>query len=281
MKNTTRALAILLIPIALVSISGRGQQDSSLEKADPVQETMTKMRLFSTLLEEHRREDGTYPMADEKLHSLREVLAQDLTGRDRLDAFDAWNHPIWYRANHDFQELISYGSDGTPDQDYEASRLTSGRFARILDARDPSSDLVAFDGRFTRRPFGSRTREFVTINAINAIYTAAASYAVDNNRYPGTSAGLSNVTELLSELVPVYLSDPPLVDGWGRPLLYSNNGSAFLLVSFGEDGSPDHTYYSDLPCGLELFEEGTGPAEGGDAVQVCGRFADWPRGTEP
>jgi hypothetical protein len=120
-----------------------------------------------------------------------------------------------------------------------------------------------------------------TINSINAIYQAAASYAVDYNRYPGSASAFSPVTELIPELVPIYIPDLPTVDGWGRPLLYSNIRGMLHLVSFGEDGQPDRQYYPDTACGIDYPGDGPSSKEGGDTVQACGIITNWPRGTEP
>ena len=67
-----------------------------------------------------------------------------------------------------------------PDQTYENQNLYLGRFRPVVDAPDLRNDLVLIDGRFVKRPFDSRGREFETINAINAIFIASASYAVDS-----------------------------------------------------------------------------------------------------
>ena len=236
--------------------------------------------MASTLLEDERRTAGSYPLADGILHPLREVFASGPGKPGPDDALDAWGRTLWYRANPYVQELISYGADGKADSEYGAERLYSGRHQEIVDSPDPRNDLVMKNGRFVRRPFGNRSREFTTINAINAIFNASASFAVDNNRYPGIAITFEAVSALMPELVPIYIHDLPTLDGWGRPILYSNNGATFVLASFGEDGVQDQVYYPDLVCGLE-GEEGPSPGEGGDVVQACGRFAHWPRGTEP
>jgi hypothetical protein len=239
------------------------------------------MRVASTLLVDERRNAGIYPLADSRLHSLRDGLGPRFGEPSPNELRDAWGHPIWYRSNGEVHQLISYGADGQSDENYPAQRLNSGRFQVIVDAADPSNDLVLKEGRFVRRPFGMRAREFRTINSINAIFIASASFAVDNNRYPGNATVLTPVSTLATDLVPIYIQELPELDGWGRPILYSNNGAIFLLASFGEDGIQDQIHYPDLLCGLELFYERTSHEVGGDVVQACGRFAHWPRGTEP
>jgi hypothetical protein len=242
---------------------------------------MTRMRIFSTVLADYQRVAGTYPLADGRLHPLRDALGPGLHDAVPDQAVDAWGHLIWYRANGQLHQLISYGADGRRDKDHAGEPLYSSRSQPIVDAPEPTNDLVLIGGRFVRRPFGGRDREFRTINAINAIFNASAEFAVDNNRYPGSASDFTPVSELSADLVPHYIQDLPTQDGWGRPILYTNMPSTFLLASFGEDGKPDHTYYPDLVCGLELADEGPSSEEGGDILQACGWFAHWPRGTEP
>jgi hypothetical protein len=280
---TQRNLISCLLALGVVSCLASGEERSqpSSARVDPVAQTMTKMRVASTLLVDERRKSGTYPLADGMLHPLRDVFASSPAAAGPNEAIDAWGHTIWYRANQEVHQLISYGADGQADEDYAAVRLYSGRFQMVVDAPDPRNDLVMKDGRFVRRPFGSRAREFATINSINDIFIASSSFAVDNNLYPGNVTALTSVSALAADLVPIYIHDLPTQDGWGRPILFSNNGATFMLVSFGEDGIQDQVYYTDLACAVELFDEGISSEQGGDVVQACGRFTHWPRGTEP
>jgi hypothetical protein len=274
-----RPLIFLVTAFLSATLADEGAE--SLPKKDFVVLAMREMRVVSSLLEDQRRVQGTYPAADGEFHPLREVLTPGVGGRAPLTVNDVWGHPIWYRANSDTHQLISYGPDGIPDEDYAQQRLHSGRYAPIVEPPVPTGDLVLIGGRFVRRPFSGRFREMATINAINAIFIAAASFAVDYNHYPGSTSSFSPVTELIPELVPVYLAELPTLDGWGRPLLYSNVHGSLWLVSLGEDGQPDHQYYPELTCGLQLFGEGPSGDDGGDAVQACGEFRYWPRGSEP
>ncbi|MGH9867329.1 MAG: type II secretion system protein GspG [Candidatus Polarisedimenticolia bacterium] len=274
-------LSLLLLVTAVPRARCVDEGTQTQPRKDLVALAMREMRVVSALLEDQRRVQGSYPVPDGEFHPLREALTPGVVGRVAVTGKDVWGHPIWYRANSETHQLISYGSDGIRDEDYAQQRLYSGRRAAIVDSLDPTGDLVLTGGRFLRRPFAGRAREMATINSINAIYQAAASYAVDYNRYPGSASAFSPVTELIPELVPIYISDLPTLDAWGRPFLYSNLHGALWLVSFGEDGQPDHAYYPDLPCGLEQFGEGPAVMEGGDVVQTCGVFDRWPRGTEP
>jgi len=249
----------------------------SSSKKDPAL-AMREMRILSMILEDQRRLLGVYPAADGEFHRLRDVLEPGAAGRVTLIFKDVWGHPIWYRANAEVHQLVSYGSDGIPDEDYAAQRLHAWPHAPIVESPTSGGDLVLLGGRFVRRPFAGLAREMATINAINAIFAAAAPYAVDYYHYPGSASSFSSVTELIPEMVPVYIQDLPALDGWGRQILYANVRGSFWLVSFGEDGLPDRQYLLDLPCGLE---DGPSIEPGGDVVQTCGVLRHWPRGTEP
>ncbi len=270
---------VLLVTVFLGAASA-AECSEAPTKLDSVTLAMREMRVISTLLDDQRRIQGTYPRADGTLHPLREVLTPGVAWRAPVTVNDFWGHPIWYRANGETYQLISYGSDGIPDEDYAQQGLYSGRHAPIVESPASTGDLVLSGGRFVRRSFTGRAREIATINSINAIYQAAASFAVDYNHYPGSTSSFSPVTELMTELVPIYISDLPTLDGWGRPLLYSNIRGMLRLVSFGEDGQPDRQYYPDAVCGID-DPDGPSTKEGGDTVQACGVFTNWPRGTEP
>jgi len=276
-------IAAVLISLATTTSFASGETPRAISAVpdDPVAQTMTRMRILSTLLIDQQRRDGGFPLADGRLHRAQDALGSEPGVRAARPVRDGWGHPIWYRAIGGAHQLISYGADGIPDQTYENQNLYLGRFRPIIEAPDPRSDLVLIDGRFVRRPFGSRSREFETINAINAIFLAAASFAVDSNRYPGNAAEFRPVSELAAELAPIYIPEIPLNDGWGRPLVYASRPGAFVLASFGENGVPEVAYYTDLPCNLQAFGGEVTTDEGGDVVQVCGVFANWPRGTEP
>jgi len=277
-----RRIATVLITSAMATSFAPGEPPRTIAftTSDPVAQTMTTMRMVSTLLVDQQRREGGYPLADGGLHRVQDVLGPQPGTQTAKLTRDGWGHPLWYRAGLATHELISYGADGSADLNYDHQGLYAGRYQRIVDAPDPRNDLVLIDGRFVRRPFGLRTREFETINSINAIFIASASFAVDNNGYPGNAAEFRPVSELAAELAPIYIPELPMNDGWGRPLLYSSRPGAFVLASYGENGAPEVAYYTDLPCNLLTFGE-LRIEEGADVVQTCGVFVNWPRGTEP
>ncbi|HET6373039.1 MAG TPA: hypothetical protein VFG76_07020 [Candidatus Polarisedimenticolia bacterium] len=249
--------------------------------ADPVAETMSRMRTASTLVESMRRETGRYPRADGALHRVRDVLPPAASTLGPNAWLDAWRQPLWYRAFPTLFEIVSYGADQSAEVDYATQPFYDPTYWPIADAPDPRSDLVIIKDRFVKRPFGDQRPAFETINAINAIFMAASSYAVDNNVYPGATTGFTSVADLEDALVPVYLPSLPEVDGWGHPLLYLSFRGNFTLASSGFNGTFEREYNYGLPCGQGGFFE-HGPLEpGGDIVQECGLFIYWPLGAEP
>jgi len=74
-----------------------------------------------------------------------------------------------------------------------------------------------------------------------AIGTAAEAFAVDNNRYP---AGASPITDVTSDLEPIYIKQVPDGDGWGNTFDYlagptTTNAQSYTIQSFGKDGASE------------------------------------------
>lgn len=278
---TKRAVLLALFTIVGGS-TGNPASEPSLLSDRKVAESMLDMRLMGALLEAYRLEFGTYPADDGQLRSLKAVLKREPeVYRQQVKDNDAWGTPLQYRANEGSYQLISFGADRHPERRYEMQPIRPGQFSEITEAGDETSDLVLIDGRFVQRPFSGQDPAFITINAMNRIFVAAAAFAVDNNRFPGDTSDFVPVAELASDLVPVFAAEVPDQDGWGKPLLYFSNGASFVLASFGADAEPDRTYYPDLACGLPWYDAGPGPGDAADIVQANGQFAHWPKGTEP
>ena len=278
MRKTTGLMiaTVLLCAVAThADVDDRGPDES-------VAATMLTMRAAGAVIEAYRQDTGTFPGADGDLRPLKEVLrSEPAFYRKALKDKDAWGQSLRYRANDRYYQIISFGEDRTAGQDYDAVRIIPSRAEVIVNAEDSTWDLVLADGRFVQRPFDGMDEAFATINSMNRIFTAAASYAVDSNRYPGTSMNYVPVSELVPDLVPLYIHELPLEDGWGRSLLYLNNGKNFVLASFGADGQQDRSYSFDLPCGVVSFYTDPSPEPDTDIVQANGVFFRWPLGVEP
>src|SRR5262245_21505065 len=77
---------------------------------DPVAQTMTTMRMVSALLMDQLRRDGVYPLADERLRRVQEIVGSQQGPQTARLTRDGWGHPLWYRAGGAAHQLISYGS---------------------------------------------------------------------------------------------------------------------------------------------------------------------------
>jgi hypothetical protein len=274
-------LMALTLSISLVAFMS-GATTPSLPANDRVSTSMSNMRLVAFTLDAFRREHGAVPFADGQLRPFTEVLAVlEPAVAVRSAALDGWGRPILFRANADNYQLISFGSDGQPERDYANEPLYSWRHQPIIEASREGADLVLVDGRFVQRPFGDRKAAFLTVNAMNSIFVACESYAVDNNQYPSSGPGLVPVTALTPHLVPIYLASLPDADGWGRPMLASSDDRSITLVSFGSDGILDMPSGLGGACGLEGYGGGPSAAAGADIIQACGHFTHWVAGTEP
>lgn len=283
---TTRSLLIALtLAVSVLAAAGVAGMPS-IATNDRVATTMSTMRLAAFSIEAYQREHGALPAADGQLKPFAELLATlQPSVALRSAAVDAWGHAILYRSNANIYattyQLISLGADGIADTDYSNDPPYPSRTQPIRETANVNSDLILVDGRFTQRPFGSLKPAFLTVNAMNSIFLACESYAVDNNQYPGTGPGLVPVTALKQHLVPIYLASLPDADGWGRPLLASSDRTAVTLVSYGADGILDTNYSLTGLCGLIGNGAGPSAAPGADIIQACGDFTHWVAGTEP
>jgi len=267
----TRILSISVILLIASAITVSAEPPTAFDAAA---ETMSRMRLVGAAIETHRINHGELPSADGKLRPVSSVL-----GSQAVELRDAWRTPLLYRANARSYEIISLGPDGRKSQDYDELALYPRRFAVIEESTPELDDIVYADGRFVRRPYADRRAAIETINAMNRLFVAAASFAIDNNTYPGETWTPAPVAELAGDLA-IYLDEFPTVDGWGRPLLYTHYNGAFILASYGSDGEPDRTYYPDLPCGLRSLDVFPSAADGADIVMACGQLIQRPSGIE-
>jgi hypothetical protein len=145
---TVTLIALALVASSTPTIAGSHSEIVMQPPADPVAFTMTRMRLASTLLQDTQRQSGAYPLADRKVHLLAEVVAGASFGSGPRAWRDGWGRPLLYRARRDVQEVISCGSDGVADVDYDAALLYPGRYWQrrygrkstngVLSGRDPA-----------------------------------------------------------------------------------------------------------------------------------------------
>jgi general secretion pathway protein G len=86
----------------------------------------------------------------------------------------------------------------------------------------------------------NRARNKQTFSEMRSLGTALEAYRVDHYAFAvRAQANPEPVADTLSGILDAlgYFSDPPLVDGWGNPLLYSNRASDVALYSLGSGGA--------------------------------------------
>ena len=90
-------------------------RDAELTQSERADRTRNRIRLVAILLEQVKRETGSYP---ESLDALAESLANNHRASTWLETarIDAWGNPLNYIPNDDRSafRLVSHGSDGRP-----------------------------------------------------------------------------------------------------------------------------------------------------------------------
>jgi general secretion pathway protein G len=96
----------------------------------------TQIELLSVALDNYKLDNGVYPTTEQGLEALRERPTREPVPRDwrgpylrRAVPLDPWDRPYEYlspgQANPDSYDLFSYGSDGLPDGEDEATDVLS------------------------------------------------------------------------------------------------------------------------------------------------------------
>ena len=111
-----------------------------------------------------------------------------------------------------------------------------------------------------------RGKQKRTMADMRSIGTAVESYAIDNNIYP-TSAGITN---LATDVQPLYIKILPQDDGWGTAYTYQvdGTGSQYTVISLAKNGAADG------------FNGGATGTFNDDIYFVNGQFTQWPEGAQ-
>jgi len=132
-----------------------------------------------------------------------------------------------------------------------------------------------------------RGRQKRTMADIRTLATAIESYNIDQSVYPSAVALSCPGPQVLPDatpapvgsdswtlLRPTYIAQPPTVDGWRHPLLYSidNTLYAYALVSPGRDGILDGGSWNPI-CG-------TTSDFNSDIIYANGTFIQYPEGMQ-
>ena len=105
-----------------------------------------------------------------------------------------------------------------------------------------------------------RAKQRRTMGDIRSIATAIEAYAVDMNRYPPAAGAYDlpvapagrddrSAATMYNYVSPTYIKAVPLADGWNSWFLYATdtNGTVYVLVSAGKDGSTSQRHPADGP----------------------------------
>lgn len=244
----------------------------------PVDETLLHMRVAGAVVA-HLHERGTPIGIEQSVMSTLDDLyrALDPEVRRWLPTRDGWGRPIHLLLDTD-PRLISFGADGRPDVDYlngDEPLYDPSTF----DPTSPDRDIVFSDGDFDERPDPPTTLAETAMEEIRVIGTAMEAFAVDLDRYPGPTDGLTIVGMLAPDLEGPYVRELPRRDPWGRPYYVVSTDKAYAIVSAGADGLLESSYEGpDSPLGRERVILNTDLNS--DIVFVDGRFVSAPAVTE-
>ena len=103
------------------------------------------------------------------------------------------------------------------------------------------------------------TPESDTLRNMWSVNTSIEAYRFYNGALPGPTDGFADAEFLRPFVEPVYIRELPAKDAWGRTFGYFSNGGSYILVSYGQDGLPDHIYESIDASALQ---------DGGDDIVV-------------
>ncbi len=153
---------------------------------------------------------------------------------------------------------------GTRTTTFGPSGLSGGAFSTGMIA------AIAVPNMLNAIDRGKQKR---TMADLRSMGTAIEEYSIDNNVYPGPTAGWVSVSQIESSLAPTYIRMLPDLDGWGHAIMVWSDGNNYMIVSPGKDG--------------EISREWTIHDEGGatstfadDIVFGNGSFVQWPEGKQ-
>lgn len=111
-----------------------------------------------------------------------------------------------------------------------------------------------------------RGKQKRTMADLRSISTAIESYAVDNTIYPVAA----DIATLSINLEPLYITNVPPNDAWGRNFLFNSDGLDYTIGSGGKDGGA-----------LTVVAGGGATNNYNDAIiWYNGQFTQWPEGVQ-
>ena len=109
-----------------------------------------------------------------------------------------------------------------------------------------------------------RGKQKRTMADLRSIATAVEIYSIDNTIYP-TSAG---IVDLKSILEPLFITNAPRLDGWGRDFVVDSTSTDYTVGSAGKDG------------GALNFIGGMTTNFNDAIIFANGQFVQWPEGSQ-
>jgi hypothetical protein len=120
---------------------------------EALRRVMADLRSVATAIESYSVDFSFYPTTDgyENTEALRPTLEPVYI--KRIPLLDPWNSPFgaWSRFT-DGYALVSYGSDGTPEHDYESWGLEEWNSLEPAQTVEPGRDIIVVNGQFVQWP---------------------------------------------------------------------------------------------------------------------------------
>jgi len=261
-------LGVLLVVVFSYPASSPQATEPGTQLANEARETMLDLAIADLVLRVAEFEAET---CDEAVRLDSRVSSLDPASRKRLTTDDAWGRPFLYWSCKTPRVLVSLGQNGQLDHKYNFADATS------LMASPGGDDIILRDGEFVA-PLSDRRRQEVTMADVRSIGTSTEAFAVDNDVYPGPTAGIATIEVVRDQLEPVYIRTLPTTDAWGNPYLFWSDGGHYVIISLGSDGVEDVAYdATDPTSGLK---GGAARRYESDIVFSDGQFHQWPEGAQ-
>jgi len=274
MKKGVLALEIVAVLFTLPLVLFASDYDNS----DEAWKTWLDLKIINTVFEIcHDRDcEAELPADWIPIGSYLKHLPE--TYRTRLPSTDGWGHEFLIGAVDDQLVVLSGGQNGVPDAIdlLEAVAEEINEPGSLTDLH--GDDIVLLVGReVVNNPQTPRDRRKRAMADLRAIGTAVETYAIDNDHYPGQPQGLLDLSNVESDLEPLYIRTVPMKDPWGNDYLYWSNEVGYVLVSMGADSHLDRSYRVEAGSlsAMKFVGEFDDPQT--DIVFADGQFVQWPR----
>jgi hypothetical protein len=260
-----------------------GRLDVSRPSSHPETETAIALRSADSVLKTYFDLLGEYPNAGDGVCALDDNVLAFLVEpfAEHLRLRDGWGNLLYFAAGRSEHVVLSMGPNGRLDAEQAVTACVTDDFCNDHDIQDFTGDDVVLNGNSLINGFlTTRNRRLDTFRAMKAIEIALGSFAVDTGFYPCETPGLRSAADLRIRLVPKYLADIPLFDGWDGEIMVWCNREHFAVVSFAADGLADEAYGQFLNVS-QFPSRGRTNDSRRDIVIRDGELISWPRWEAP